>query len=60
MQNAYAYYTQAIIVKQIVGQISVLIIVNECKLYKSQYNKIKQISWVDQTNVLISVKTAVV
>ena len=60
MQNAYAYYTQAIIVKQIVGQISVLIIVNECKLYKSQYNKIKQISWVDQTNVLISAKTAVV
>ena len=34
MQNAY--YTQAIMVKQILGQISALSIVNECKLNKSQ------------------------
>ena len=36
MQNAYAYYTQTIKVKQILGQISALSIVNECKLNKSQ------------------------
>ena len=34
MQNAY--YTQTIKVKQILGQISALSIVNECKLNKSQ------------------------